>query len=169
MKADGAGFELDFVITAQHLVDFLRLRQRTLNRLGSFVALGLIVAGLYFAISGDRVLGAFEVIVGVLMLVTSQTTVFDAWRVKRAGRTVIGTRAHLTVEDDGMTIQNADMSNHIEWKSITELRINDRIVIPMRGRLPVGWLPTDAFASLAEREAAIAYMRDRITDADTRT
>ena len=159
------GFELDFVITAEHLVDFLRLRQRTLNRVGAIVAVGLVIAGIYFAFSGDRVLGAFEIIVGILMLITSQTTIFDSWRIKRAGRKVIGTRAQLTAAADGITIQNAGMSSHVDWAAITELKVNDRIIVPMRGRLPVGWMPTDAFASPGEREAAIAYMTRYVSNA----
>ena len=166
--ADRRGFELDFEITTAHLVDFLRLRQQTLNRVGAIVAVGLVVAGVYFAFTGDRVLGAFEIIVGVLMLITSQTTIFDAWRVKRAGRSVIGTRAQLKAEEDGITIQNAGVASHIDWTAVTDLKVNDRIIIPMRGRLPVGWLPSDAFASTAEREAAIAYMRDHIPNARNR-
>ena len=162
---DRAEFELDFVITAEHLVDFLRLRQRTLNRVGAIVAIGLVLAGIYFAISGDRVLGAFEVIVGILMLVTSQTTVFDSWRVKRAGRRVIGTRARLKAHERGLTIENAGMASEVDWQAITELNVNERVIIPMRGRLPVGWMPTDAFASVADREAAIDYMKDRISTA----
>ena len=52
------GFELDFEIRADHLVDFLRVRQRLLNRAGGILAIVLIVLGIYFTVQSlrDRVL-----------------------------------------------------------------------------------------------------------------
>ena len=162
MSEVGNGFALDFTITAEHMVAFLRLRQQTLNRVGGIVAIALILVGLYIAWSGDLLLGAFEVLVGSGMLITSQTTLFDAWRVKRAGRRVIGTRAQLKVDESGIDVRNAGLSSKVDWASIIDLKVSDQIIIPMRGKLPVGWMPTDAFESEAARDSAIAFMRDQI-------
>jgi len=166
---DTKGFNLDFEITAEHLVAFLRLRQQRLNRVGGIIAIGLILVGLYIAWSGDRLLGAFEIAVGTLMLVTSQTTVFDSWRVKRAGRRVIGTRAQLNVDESGIDVHNAGMSSKAEWDSITNLKVSDKIIIPMRGKMPVCWMPTDAFESADARDAAIVFMTDQIKKANRPT
>ncbi len=159
------GFELDFQIKPEHLVDYLRVRQTTLNRVGGIIAVGLVAVGIYFVVSGDRALGAFEIVVGCLMLVTSQTRIFDSWRVKRAGRAVIGTRAHFKVDEAGIYVENAGASSTIEWSDVTDLKVGDAIIIPMRAGKPVGWIPTDAFASTEARDAALAYMTGQIAAA----
>jgi hypothetical protein len=159
---DRQGFELDFVITEEQLVHFVRLRQRLLNIVGALVGIGLIGAGIYFAVTGDPVFGVFEIGAGALILVTSQTPILDRWRVRRAASKVIGTRAHFDVDESGINIQNAGTAIHVEWPAITNLKVNDKIIIPMRGGLPVGWMPTDAFASSQAREEALAYMRLQI-------
>jgi hypothetical protein len=161
-SASGAGFDLDFEIRADHLVDFLRLRQATLNRVGGIIAIGLVIVGVYFVVSGDRILGAFEIVVGSLMFVTSQTRVFDTWRVKRAAKAIIGTRAQFRVDESGIKVDNAGQSATAEWASITELKSSDAIIIPMRGRLPLGWIPTDAFASPEARADALRFMREQV-------
>ena len=163
--SDYKGFELDFVIKSDQLVDFLKLRQRTLNRVGGFIAIALIVVGVYFVVSGDRLLGAFEILVGGAMLVTSQTRIFESWRVKRAGKAVIGTRAKLQVDEAGIHVENAGQSGSAEWSAITELKISDSTIIPMRGRLPLGWMPTEAFASPEARSLAISFMHEQIAKA----
>ena len=169
MSDASKGFSLDFVITAEHMVAFLRLRQQRLNRVGGIIAIGLVLVGLYIAWNGDRLLGAFEIVIGTLMLITSQTTLFDSWRVKRAARAVIGTRAQLKVDESGIDVRNAGKSNKVEWESITNLKVSDRIIIPMRGKLPVGWMPSDAFESEEARDEAIIFMADHITNAHPKT
>jgi hypothetical protein len=159
---DYRGFELDFVIKADHLVDFLKLRRRTLNRIGGLIAIALIAVGVYFVLNGDRTLGAFEILVGSAMLVTSQTRIFESWRVKRAGKAVIGTRARFQVDGSGIHIENAGQSGAAEWSEITDLKVNDSTIIPMRGRLPLGWMPTEAFASPEARNIAIVFMDEQM-------
>jgi hypothetical protein len=160
VKAEG--FELDFEITADHLVDFLRVRQKLLNRAGGILAIGLIALGIYFIIGGDRPLGAFEILIGMFLLITSQTRLFDSWRVKRVGRAVIGTRAHIKVDASGIAVENAGMSSKVEWPAVTDLKLSEQIIIPMRGRMPACWMPTDAFESADARAAALAYMREQM-------
>jgi hypothetical protein len=160
--SDYTGFELDFVIKPDHLVDYLRLRQATLNRIGGIIAVALVVVGIYFVMNGDPILGAFEIVVGGVMLVTSQTRLFDSWRVKRAGRAVIGTRAQFKVDESGLHIENAGQTQDVAWPAITELKVSDAIIVPMRDRLPVAWMPTEAFASSSARDLAISFMREQV-------
>jgi len=160
--SDFTGFELDFVIKPDHLVDYLRLRQATLNRVGGIIAVALVVVGIYFVMNGDPILGAFEIGVGSIMLVTSQTRLFDSWRVRRAGRAVIGTRAQFKVDESGIHIENAGQTQDVDWPAITELKVSDAIIVPMRDRMPVAWMPTEAFASGTARDQAIAFMREQI-------
>ena len=96
------------------------------------------------------------------MLITSQTRLFDTWRVKRSLKAIIGTRAQIQVGDTGIHIENAGNKGSAEWSEISELKVSDAIIIPMRGRLPLGWMPTDAFASTDSRDAALAFMREQI-------
>ena len=159
------GFHLDFEIRADHLVDFLRLRQARLNRIGGIIAVALVAVGVYFVMSGDRTLGAFEIVVGSVMLITSQTRVFDNWRVKRAAKSIIGTRAQFEVDESGIKVANAGQQVSAEWSEITELKVNDAMILPMRGRLPLGWMPTDAFASAEARDEALSFMNERIAHA----
>ena len=163
-----SGFDLDFEIRADHLVDFLRLRQATLNRVGGIIAIALVAVGVYFVSQGDRPLGAFEIIVGSGMLITSQTRIFDSWRVKRSAKAIIGTRAQIQVDESGIHIENAGQQGSAEWSAITELKVSDATIIPMRGRLPLGWMPTDAFPSAEFRYAKIQFMREQIAKATPR-
>ncbi len=82
---------------------------------------------------------------------------------------MIGTRAQFKVDESGIDVHNAGMSSNVDWASITDLKVSDQIIIPMRDKLPVGWMPTDAFESADARDAAIAFMRDQIAQSRTKT
>jgi hypothetical protein len=163
--ADGNGFRLDFVITQQHLVDFLRLMQKNLNRIGAVAGIVLILAGLYFVVSGTPGIGIFEVVIGVMMIVAAQTPYFDALRARLLARSVIGTRAELDVSESGVDISNAGKSSHVDWSALTGLRVSEDIIVLVRDRRAVSWMPTSAFASAAERQRALAYLTDHIAAA----
>jgi hypothetical protein len=156
------GFRLDFVITQQHMVDFLRIMQKNINRIGTVAGVVLILAGLYFVITGAPGVGIFEIVIGVLMILSAQTRYMDALRARLMARAVIGTRAELDVSERGIDIRNAGASSSVDWSRITGLRVSDEIIVLVRDRRAITWMPTSAFASPADRQRALAYLRARV-------
>jgi hypothetical protein len=156
------GFQLDFVITQDHMVDFLRIMQKRVNVIGTVAGVVLIVAGLYFVILGSPGVGVFEFVIGVLMILAAQTPYFDRLRARLSARSVIGTRAELDVTERGVEIRNAGKSAHVDWSSVTGLRVSEAIIVLMRDRRAISWMPTSAFASTADRQRALAYLQERI-------
>jgi membrane-bound ClpP family serine protease len=163
------GFRLDFVITQGHLVDFLRLMQKNLNRIGTVAGIVLILAGLYFLVTGSPGIGIFEIVVGVMMILAAQTPYFDALRARLLARSVIGTRAELDVSERGVDIRNAGASSHVEWSALTGVRVSDDIIVLVRDRRAISWIPTSAFGSAADRQRALAFVTEHIAGARTRT
>ncbi|MEO6349577.1 MAG: PH domain-containing protein [Candidatus Limnocylindrales bacterium] len=156
------GFHLDFVITPAHMVDFLRLMQKNVNRIGTVAGLVLILAGLYFLVSGSPGIGIFEMVIGVLMILAAQTRYFDALRARLLARAVIGTRAQLDVTESGVDVSNAGASRHFDWSAITDLRVSEAMIVLVRDRRAISWIPTSAFASAADRQRALDYLRSHI-------
>ena len=104
---------------------------------------------------------------GALTALAAQTRYFDRWRARRHLRSLLGTRATFEMDDSGVLVETVTISGHIPWSAVTELRANDRILVLMRDRVPVAWIPASAFSSAAELDQVVAFMPSKIETADT--
>lgn len=161
----GPQFVVTFTITEDDLIAYLQVAQQWLNLVGSAIAIGLIAAGiLVTAVTSDTLSGAMLMIVGVSFYALGNTNYFERWRVRRVGRTLIGTDAKLTIDDDGITSETATGSGRIGWSAVTEVKENRRMLVIRRDRVNAAWIPKRAFASPEELAAVEALINEHVKD-----
>ena len=84
------------------------------------------------------------------------------WYMRREARSLIG-RGHETgFGDDGLHETSPTGTGVILWSAITDIRENDQVVLFMRDRLPVVYVPVSAFETPAQRAEVVGYARERI-------
>src|SRR4051812_11196291 len=144
---------VSFTITIDDVVAYLRLLQRTLNRIGVALGLVVIVLGGFVALfAGDLFTGVWTLFIGLLFVVLAGTEFLDRWRVQRSARSLINTKATFTFDDEGIKADTATGGGKVAWDSITAVVHDQRTMVVKRGRIPVVWIPTRAFESEAERD-----------------
>ncbi len=156
-------FRISFTITVDDVVVYLRLLQQRLNRIG--VLLGLIVMGVgavLAVLTLDAFTGVWTFAIGVLLVIVAGTEFLDRWRVQRSARSLIGSNASFTFDEEGIEADTVTGSGRVEWSALTELMRDDRVMVIKRDRIPVVWIPARAFASAEERAALEAFVREKL-------
>jgi hypothetical protein len=151
-----------FVTTAELSLDARALRANP--RLNAFwtVMLGLeILLGAAVAVQGF-VVGWFFVILGVLFYLYSYVEPVLLWRIRRRQRDSLGREVTVSIDDVAVHFGTSVMSSDVPWSSFTAIWVKPRIVVFMRGRRPMAYLPASVFASADERDEVIAFARARI-------
>jgi hypothetical protein len=158
-QSGGYRQRLEFVTNAQMSVDARSaaggMTMSTFHFVGDVV---VIVIGVVFALVG-YVLGYLFVIFGVLFLFLGQAAPLQRWLVRRHGGALLGQPVTVDVDENGMQFATPLTTSHIPWSTITSLRVSDRSIVFYRDRTPLGYLPTAAFNSDAERQAFVEYAR----------
>jgi hypothetical protein len=155
------GYKIAFEITVDGFVEFLRWRQRRLNIAAATVAVALLSFNLLSLALGTPIeFALFFSFPAVLLLIFVVTPWADRWRVQRAARSLLGTTATCRIGPTGIDGDQAGMTSHVDWGAITRVVDNGRVVVVMRDRLPVMWIPASAFASNQERDEVVNFMRD---------
>jgi hypothetical protein len=154
---------LEFVSTAQMSVDAQSaLGSLTMNTFHLVGDAALIVVGTAFAITG-YVLGYFAVILGLIFLFVSRVAPFQRWLVNRYRGSLLNQPVTVDIAEEGLRFATPLASTTVPWATITSIRTNDRSIVFLRGRSPLGYLPSAAFLHDAERTAFIQYARVRIS------
>jgi hypothetical protein len=165
MSEDAQRYELQFEITVDDVVDFLRLDQRTLNAAGAIGGVALVAVGIVFIfLAGDVLFGLLSILLGAGWVALAQTTYFDRWRSSRQAKEIIGHTIRLSIGDAGIGVSANGKRTPVEWASATGVKDDERIVIVARNRQPGLWIPARAFASADQRAAVIDYMRAHISE-----
>jgi hypothetical protein len=152
-------YRFSFTVTADDVVDYLRVVQRTLNLIGVGLGVGMVVLGIWImVIYGSVVDGAVPVLLGLATGVAAQTRYFDAWRVRRNARSILGTGALLEFDGSGLSSKTATGAGTVPWSTITRVRSSDRILVFARDRLTVAWLPTRVFTSAEQRDSFSSFV-----------
>lgn len=152
--AGGPPWNVSFTISVDDVVGYLRIAQANLNLVGSAIAIGLIALGiLVTAFANDTFTGAFLMIAGVAFYAFGNTDYFDRWRVRRVGRSILGTEASFTIDEAGIASVNATGSGRMPWGAITEFKENKQVLVFRRDRINAAWIPKRAFASAEELTA----------------
>jgi hypothetical protein len=74
----------------------------------------------------------------------------------------------MTMTESGVEFDSRLSTGEIPWSAITEIRRDDRsIVFVYHGQFR-GYIPSDAFASAADRERALSFASARIAAAAER-
>ena len=155
----GPPYRVEFVVTTDDLVEYLRLAQKTLNTVGVVGGLLAAITGLLFAYFGDVALGAGGVVIGLIWLLFAGTTYVDRWRVGRQARSIIGTSAGFVLDASGIDVQGATGTGHVPWSTVTRVLESSTTVILKRDRLTLAWLPKRVLGSSAHPEEVLSFIR----------
>jgi hypothetical protein len=154
---------VSFTITVDDVVGFLKLQQQTLNRVGLALGLAALLVGAgYAAFAADLFSALWFGGIGIVILIAAGTDVFDRWRVQRGARSLIGSTASFTLDDEGIASETITGSGRVPWSSVTRLLQSDRTLLIKRDRVPVAWIPTRAFASPDELNATVAFIQGKL-------
>lgn len=143
--------------------------KRTYQRMLRAVQLGALLAvvvGIAIAIvlTNLIVFGAVLAIIGVITLVVSGDPI-QRWLLQREGRSVLGGFTDIHLTDEGITSRTPLGEGSIPWAAVTAVRESERIVVFMRDRIPIAYIPDSSFESPARRAEIMAYARERMSAA----
>ena len=162
-------YQVTFVITTEDLVDYLRVVQRTLNMFAAAAGAVGIIGSLIVAVLVDPVSAVVLLLVGGFLLLSASTRYFDRWRARRQGRSVIGTNATFTISKAGIEARTGTGTGHISWPDVTRVSESSAMLVLMRDRLTLGWLPKRALGPDPRREQVLAFIRRMAGSAGART
>lgn len=156
-------YRANFPIRLEDYVAATRLLQRGLNLGG--VILGLVISGIgvaTIAITDATGAGVLALAAGLGLVFLAMTPFLDRWRGAREARSVLGQQATFEIGADGIDSSMSTGSSHMPWSAATHVVSNERVMVIMRDRIPLAWLPTSAFTAPGEADSVLAFMRARI-------
>ena len=163
MTDTGPPYRASFELTADDLVDYLRVAQKTLNNIGIGAGiLGMLYGG-YLAWNGDIALGGVLFAMGAFLLLISATRYADRLRARSIGRRIIGTQASFTIDEGGIDSTTVAGTSHASWAVMDNAIESPEMLVLRRGRLLVLWLPKRAMGTPAERDAMLEFIRAHIS------
>lgn len=121
-----------------------------------FLALGIIA----FALGGDPTFWLPPIAVALLMGFYLFAGVSRS--VNRQGRSLIGKDVVFRVDDEGTHQDLAGSHLWVEWWALTDVADNATQIIIRRDRLPSNFVPKRAFASAADADAFLNYVRTHL-------
>jgi hypothetical protein len=159
-------YQLSFEITEDGFADYLRWRQRTASMVVAVISLAVLALnGLSLRLGVPLLLALIFSTPAFLLLIASQTSYLDRWRIRRHARSLLGSTAKFDIGLHGIDSELVGMASQVGWDTVTNIHDNGRVVIVARDRLPVLWIPASAFASAAQRDEIVSFMRDQISAA----
>ena len=155
--------KVEFTISVDDFVGYLRLLQRRLNAIGIVMGVAVMGFGAVIAVmTSDPITGVWTFGIGVALVALAGTEFLDRWRVQRGARSLIGTEASFTFDEQGIAAESVTGSGKVAWSSLTMLLRNERVMIVKRDRVPVLWIPRRAFASPAEADSLVEFIESHI-------
>jgi hypothetical protein len=166
--SDTPPWVVHFTITPTTALDATRLfTARFFARY--LVVLAVVLAlGLTIVVLGNPDIGLWLTLVAVFLFATARLPPLERWMIRLQMRSLIGGDSELVIGEDALRYRNPIGDGTIEWSALTEVRENDRTVVFMRDRLLASYAPASAFASPAERQAAVAFARSKIAESRPR-
>jgi hypothetical protein len=155
-------YTVTFELTTEDLVDYLRVAQRSLNTIGMAAGVVGLLYGAYLAWTGDVVVGAVLLAMGMFLFLVSATRHADRLRARSVGKRIIGTQATLTFDEGGIASSTAAGSGHASWASVDNILESPETLVLRRGRLTKLWLPKRALGSTAESAATLDFVRAHV-------
>ena len=153
----GPPYRIEFEITRDDLVDYLRLAQRTLNAVGVVGAVVAFSVAVLLVVFDEIPFGLLIAGLGLFWMISAGTPIVDRLRAGRVGRSIIGTPASFVVGEAGLEVVTATGSGHIPWSAITRVVEGPKMVFLKRDRLLVAWLPKRATS-----DEVLAYIRANV-------
>jgi hypothetical protein len=144
MASAGPPYVIEHTLTAADVVEAGRLARRGLMRVGRLIGALLLVVGALLVVVVDWLIGVVAMGAGAATLWTAAFPTVDRWLAGWQLRGVLGGSASSVIDAGGIDFVNPHLSGHIEWSNLTHAVENDRILLLMRDRTPVAYIPVSA-------------------------
>lgn len=156
----GPPYRVNFIITADDVVAFVRLLQRRLNTIGVILGLSVMtVGGIIGLLARDPLTGVWTFLVGLVFVVLSSTEFLDRWRIRRGAKSLVGATGSFVIDGRGITADPPTDAGPVPWSDVTDVVENERVLIVKRGRTPIVWIPKRALGTVEQAAELSAYIR----------
>ena len=159
---DPPEYKVSYRLTSSAVADAGRLHVATFLARYRIVMAVLSFVGVMLFLGGIRSLGTTLAIFGFLLVATTWAGFLDRMLISSQARGVLGGTASYVADDEGLHYENPLGSGVVPWSGLTRVRSNDKTIVFSRDRVLAAYIPTDAFASAAERDSFIAFARAHI-------
>jgi hypothetical protein len=123
-------------------------------------AVALVVA--VILIASGSLLGVLLIVVAVLSLLGSRFHFLPRAVTAVRFRGILGQTTDVTIDDEGVRLENPLGSSFVPWSTITAVRSNSQTVAFFRDHLLFGYVPASAFASAAAQAETVAFAKARL-------
>lgn len=156
-------YRATFKLAAGDLAAASRLVRRRPILGGIAFALGAVAVGaLTVLVTGEIAAGVLAIVGGVVGLVVFGLGVMERLTARAEMRSFAGMPVTFEFTEEGVSTVGGTGASSMPWSALTHVEANGRVIVLMRDRVAMAWLPTSAFASAAECQAALDFMRARI-------
>jgi hypothetical protein len=155
-------YTVRYQLTPAVMTDAFRLHQRTFLARYRVVMVCVLGVGIVLAAGGDRSTGTTFILFALAMLAMTWMPFLDRLLFRYRGRGFVGGAVEYAVDDAGIHYRTPLATGTIAWSALTQVFSNDRMVVFGRERALAAYVPTAAFASTAERESFLAFVRGHV-------
>jgi hypothetical protein len=153
---------VEYVITPAAVTDAIRLHQRRLLGRYRMAMLGVSIVGIAIAVASDVSFGISVAVFGFVLLAMTWMGFVDRWLAQARARRLIGGTCRYVLDEVGIHYEHPLGSGTLAWSAITTMSANDKSIVFARDRVMAAYIPTNAFASTADRDALLAFARQRL-------
>jgi hypothetical protein len=168
MTEEGPRYRIHYIVTGETATDAAKLAYRSLYRWIRLGGAAVIVTSALLFIGGLTVFAVILLFLSVASLLIATDPV-QRWFTRREGRSIFGSTLELEIDDDGLHASGITGSGVVPWSGMTEVRQDARTVLFMRDRIPIGYIPSAAFESPAQRAEIVEFALGRVASAQERT
>jgi hypothetical protein len=159
----GPPYQVTFSVEIDDFVAASRLLRRQPITTGILFGLSAIgIGAATVLITGAMAAGVLAVIAGAVGVVVFGSGVLDRRMAAHETRSFLGMPVTMEIGDEGVETTSATGSSSLPWTALTHVVADERVIVLMRDRVSMAWLPASVFASPVDRHAALAFMRGRI-------
>jgi hypothetical protein len=159
----GPPYRITFTIEMADFVAASRLMRRR-PMLGG-ILFGVVAIGVGAAtvlITDSIAAGVLAVVGGLVGVIVFGTGLLDRRMAAQETRSFLGMPVSMAIGVDGVESSSAAGSSLLPWSAVTHVLANARVIVLMRDQVAMAWLPTSAFASAPERDAAVGFMQAQV-------
>ena len=150
-----------FTTSPEAAVDARDLMGARGRRVDIVIDLAAITLGVLLIATGQPVFGCFLVVGAIVFLTLGRR--IRIWLFQRVGRSMMGKSTEVVVDDEALRMRSELGTTDVPWSSLTRVRSNERVVIFVRDRLLVGYVPASTFASPEEHAAFVRFASNQVT------
>ena len=158
----GPPFVLHFTTTAQASADAHALARPGLARFDLIVDAAALVLAAVLVVLGLPLVGLLVAVIAIVSLLGRRSHPLQRAIIAFRFRSILGQATSVTIDDDGIHMENALGTSSLRWASVDTVHSTRRTVAFFRGPVLLAYVPASAFASPEAQGAVAAFAVARI-------